>query len=59
MDGGRTPEICHRIQPETKARIEALEGITRGLESMKRTRGKPAKVFFTEFFADKAIPDHE
>jgi prevent-host-death family protein len=44
---------------EAKDRIETIEGITRGLESMKRQRGKPATEFFREFFADKGIPEHE
>lgn len=44
---------------EAKDRMEALEGIKRGLESMKRQRGKPAEVFFTEFFAEKGIPGRE
>jgi prevent-host-death family protein len=44
---------------EAKDRMEALEGIRRGLESMKRKRGKPAEVFFTEFFAEKGIPERE
>jgi hypothetical protein len=36
-----------------------LAGIKRGLESMKRHRGKPAEKFFQEFFAEKGIPEHE
>ena len=44
---------------EAKDRIEAIEGIRRGLESMKRQRGKPAEVFFAEFFAEKGIPERE
>ncbi|HEY2380825.1 MAG TPA: type II toxin-antitoxin system Phd/YefM family antitoxin [Terriglobia bacterium] len=44
---------------EAKDRIEAIEGIRRGLESMKRQRGKPAEAFFTELFAEKGIPDRE
>ncbi|MGH9429210.1 MAG: type II toxin-antitoxin system Phd/YefM family antitoxin [Terriglobia bacterium] len=44
---------------EAKDRMEALEGIKRGLESMKRHRGKPAEKFFQEFFAEKGIPEHE
>jgi len=44
---------------EAKDRIEAIEGIRRGLESMKRQRGKPAEVFFNEFFAEKGIPERE
>ena len=37
---------------EAKDRMEAIEGIRRGLESMKRNGGKPAEKFFREFFAD-------
>jgi hypothetical protein len=39
---------------EAKDRMEAIEGIKRGLESMKQHRGKPAAEFFQEFFAEKA-----
>jgi prevent-host-death family protein len=44
---------------EAKDRIEAIEGIKRGLESMKQNAGKPAERFFQELFAEKRIPDHE
>ena len=44
---------------EAKERMEAIEGIKRGLESMKRQRGKPATEFFREFFAEKSISEHE
>jgi prevent-host-death family protein len=44
---------------EAKDRMEAIEGIRRGLESMKRHRGKPAAAVFSEFFAEQGIPDHE
>ena len=37
---------------EAKDRMEAIEGIRRGLESMKRNAGKPAEKFFREFLAD-------
>ena len=37
---------------EAKDRMEAIQGIRRGLESMKRNAGKPAEKFFREFFAD-------
>ena len=37
---------------EEKDRMEAIEGIRRGLESMKRNAGKPAEKFFREFLAD-------
>ena len=35
---------------DAKDRMEAIEGIKRGLESMKRNAGKPAEKFFQEFF---------
>jgi prevent-host-death family protein len=44
---------------EAKDRMEAIEGIKRGLDSMKRNAGMPADKFFQEFFADKGIPEHE
>jgi prevent-host-death family protein len=44
---------------EAKDRMEAIEGIKRGLESMKRNAGKPAEKFFQEFFAEKRISEHE
>ncbi len=44
---------------EAKDRMEAIEGIERGLESMQRRRGKPAAKFFREFFAEKGISEHE
>ena len=44
---------------EAKDRMEAIEGIKRGLESMKHGGGKPAEKFFQEFFAAKGIPEHE
>ena len=44
---------------EAKDRIETIEGIKRGLESMKSKRGKPAEEFFRELFAEKRIPEHE
>jgi len=37
---------------EAKDRMEAIEGIRRGLESMKRNGGKPAEKFFREFFSN-------
>jgi hypothetical protein len=36
-----------------------LEGIRRGLKSMKRNAGKPADKFFREFFAGNGIPEHD
>jgi len=44
---------------EAKDRMETIEGIERGLESMKLRRGKPATDFLREFFAEKGIPEHE
>ena len=44
---------------EAHDRMEALEGIRRGLDSMKQGRGKPAVAFFSEFFAERGIPDNE
>lgn len=44
---------------EVKDRIEAIEGIRRGLASMKRNAGKPAERFFEEFFSEKGIPEEE
>jgi prevent-host-death family protein len=44
---------------DAKERMEAIEGIRRGLESMKAKRGKPAEEFFTEFFAAHKITDKE
>ena len=44
---------------EAKDRMETIDGIKRGLESMKRLRGKPATEFFRELFAEKGIPEHE
>jgi hypothetical protein len=37
---------------EAKDRMEAIQEIRRGLESMKWNAGKPAEKFFREFFAD-------
>src|SRR5690242_21732731 len=44
---------------EANERMEAIDGIRRGLESMKRDQGKSAEKFFREFFAEKGIPDRE
>ena len=44
---------------EAQDRMAAIEGIKRGLESMKRNAGKPAEKFFQEFFAEKGISEHE
>jgi hypothetical protein len=39
--------------------MEAIEGIRRGLESMKRNAGKPAEKFFREFFSDIGISERK
>lgn len=44
---------------EAQDTMKAIEGIKRGLESMKRNAGKPAEEFFREFFVEKGIPEHE
>ena len=44
---------------EAKDRMDAIEGIKRGLQSMKNNAGKPAVEFFREFFAEKGIPEEE
>jgi prevent-host-death family protein len=44
---------------EAQDRIDAIEGIKRGLESMKRNAGKPAEKFFREFFSEKEISEGE
>lgn len=44
---------------EAQEPVEAIEGIDRGLDSMKRNAGKPAEKFFKEFFAEKDISDNE
>lgn len=44
---------------ETQNRMEAIEGIRRGLESMKQNAGKPAERFFQELFAEKGICERE
>jgi hypothetical protein len=54
QDAGSYQELL-----QAKERMEAIEGIKRGLESMKRNAGKPADKFFQEFFAKKGIPERE
>ncbi|HEY9500239.1 MAG TPA: type II toxin-antitoxin system Phd/YefM family antitoxin [Pyrinomonadaceae bacterium] len=44
---------------EAKERMEAIEGLKRGLESMKRNAGKPAEKFFQEFFSEIGIAERE
>ena len=40
---------------EAQDRMAAIEGIRRGLDSMKRNAGKPAVKFFREFLAEKVF----
>lgn len=47
-------DSCQKLL-EAKDRMEAIEGIKRGLESMRRQRGKPATEFFREFFGEKGM----
>lgn len=42
---------------EAKERMETLEGIRHGLESLKAKRGMPADKFFDEFFARNKLSD--
>jgi len=42
---------------DAKERMEAIEGIRRGLKSMKENRGMPAEKFFRDFFAKNDIAD--
>jgi prevent-host-death family protein len=44
---------------DAKDRMEAIEGIRRGLESMKRNGGKPAEKFFQDFFSEHGISERE
>ena len=44
---------------EAKDRMETIEGIKRGLESMKQNAGKPAEKFFQEFFVENGISERE
>jgi hypothetical protein len=48
-----------KLARHAKDRIEAIEGIRRGLQSMKSNAGKPAAKFFREFFAEKGIAEEE
>ena len=42
-----------------KERMEAIAGIRRGLESMKRNQGQSAEEFFREFFTEFNIGEDE
>jgi len=44
---------------EAKERMEAMEGIKRGLESMRRNAGKSAEKFFQELFTEKGISERQ
>jgi prevent-host-death family protein len=44
---------------QAKDKMEAIEGIRRGLESLNGNAGQPAAEFFREFFAEKGIADVE
>jgi len=44
---------------KARDRMEAVEGIMRGLESVKNNAGKPAEEFFQELFAEKGISERE
>lgn len=44
---------------EAQDRMETIEGIKRGLESMRRKAGKPADTFFEEFFIEKCLSERE
>ena len=52
--------MCDDQEPlEAEDGINAIEGIKRGLESMKRNAGKPAEEFFQEFFTENNISERE
>src|SRR5262249_11326454 len=42
---------------DAKERIEAIDGIRRGIESMKAGTGKRSEVFFKEFFSKHHIAE--
>ena len=42
---------------DVEDRMEAIEGIKQGLESMKRNAGKPAEEFFQEILATDDTDD--
>lgn len=44
---------------EAQDRMEAIEGIKRGLVSMNKNAGKSAEKFFQELFTEKGIPERE
>lgn len=40
-----------------KERLEVMEGISRGLQDVKKGKGRTAETFFSEFFAKHGIPE--
>jgi len=44
---------------EAKDRMEAIEGIKRGLQSMKRNAAKPEDKFFRDLFTEKSISERD
>lgn len=55
----KNPDELKRDDAKARDRREAIEGIKRGLEGMKRNEGKPAEEFFREFFAEHGICERE
>ena len=49
----------NRKDEEPQDKLEAIEDIKRGLESMRRNAGKPAEEFFSELFDDEGIPEQD
>ena len=52
------PESYQKLL-EVKDRMEAIEGIKRGLESINRNAAKPAEKFFQKFSTEKGISDRK
>jgi hypothetical protein len=59
MKPTREDSASNQERLEAQDKMEALEGIKRGLESMKQNAGKSAEKFFREFFAEKDISEQE
>jgi hypothetical protein len=57
MKETKAPVVLTVESLEPKDRMEAIEGIQRGLESLRRNAGKPAEKFFHEFFNEQGIPE--
>lgn len=51
-------EIAEKSR-EAQDRMAAIDGIRRGLESMKRNAGTPAHEFFARFFNEEDISERE